>query len=222
MPVLPVAVAVFTLGALCAALAACGPSPKPASTGTSAVPGNKEDEPRVIIEESSEVWYDQTAGSDGAPSKTREFYQDITKETGVKGDPTAPVVQKKIRVIVRFPIPKVEPKGSREPHTLNRVIWDARQQIALCFYKGTGKEPTEEMQMVGFVKLGKDGKVLESGVESSDPKLKAPGSVDECVMENVKGLTFLPAGDESKVRFKLKLQTVDGSGLADFTESSKK
>lgn len=212
----------LTLVPLAFALAAgCGPS-QPATTGTSAVPGKKDDEPRVIIEESSEVWYDQTAGSDGAPSKTREFYQDITKETGVKGDPTAPVTQKKIRVIVRFPIPKVEPKGAREPHTLNRVIWDARQQIALCFYKGTGKEPTEEMSMVGFVKLGKDGKVLESGVETSDPKLKAPGSVDECIMENVKGLTFLPAGDESKVRFKLKLQTVDGSSLPDFTESSKK
>jgi hypothetical protein len=208
----------LTLAAL--VVAGCGPSNKPANTGTSAVPGNKE-EPRVIIEESSEVWYDQTAGSDGQPSKTREFYQDITKETGVKGDPTAPVVQKKIRVIVRFPIPKVEPKGAREPHTMNRVIWDARQQIALCFYKGTGKEPTEEMSMVGFVKLGKDGKVLDSGVESSDPKLKAPGNVDECIMENVKGLTFLPAGDESKVRFKLKLQTVDGSSLPDFVESKK-
>ena len=55
----------LTFALLAFGTSGCGPS-KPATTGTSAVPGNKEEEPRVIIEESSEVWYDQTAGSDGS------------------------------------------------------------------------------------------------------------------------------------------------------------
>jgi hypothetical protein len=104
---------------------------------------------------------------------------------------------------------------------VNRVLWDARQQFALCFYKGAGKDPTEEMSMVGNLDVNKKGEVTAGAVESADPKLKGTGAVDECILENAKGLTFIPAGDDVKIRFKLKLQTVDGTNLPDFDDGKK-
>ncbi len=202
---------IMTLAGACGG----GGTPTPA-TGKSAVPGEKE--PSVVIGDSSaEVFEEETSGVEGSKSKSREYFSDVSYESGVKGDPTAPVEKKKLRVIVRFPVPKVEPKDAREPHVVNRVLWEVRKQMALCWYKGGGKTPSEELTMVGFLKLDKKGGLVDSGIEKSDEKLSKNG-VDACILENVKGLTFTPAGDETKIRFKLRIQTLDGSTLADFTE----
>ena len=208
------------------AFVACGGgNTKPATNGEGPS-ASSSDTPKVIIEDSTEVWYDETSGpaaGSGKGTGVREYYRDVTRSTGVKGpfsaDAGAPEI-KKLRVIVRFPVPKVQPPDARDPHTVNRLLWEARAQIAACFYKGAGKEAGNELTMVGFLQVDKKGDVTAAGIETTDPALKQ-GAVDECIIENVKGLAFIAAGDDTKIRFKLKLQTIDGEGLADFKDPAK-
>lgn len=208
--------ALLTALAVTGAAACGGGGTPPPATGKSAVPGEKE--PTVVVGDSSaEVFEEETSGAEGSKSKSREYYSDVSYESGVKGDPTAPVEKKKLRVTVRFPVPKVEPKDAREPHVVNRVLWEVRKQIALCWYKGGGKTPGDELTMVAFLKVNKKGEIVDSGIEKSDEQLQKNG-VDACILENVKGLSFTPAGDDTKIRFKLRIQTLDGSTLPDFTE----
>ena len=193
-----------------------GATSKPAeNAGQTTAVGEKA--PKVILEDSTEVWYDDESGPAtpaGSASKTREYYRDVTKASTIKGTNEPPVI-KKLRVVVRFPVPKVTPKDAREPHVVNRLLWEVRAQMAACFYKGAGKEPTPELTMVGVIDLNNKGEITSAVVEKADEGLKK-GAVDECILENVKGLAFAAAGDATKIRFKLKLQTVDGSALPDF------
>lgn len=216
--------AVPSLGLVLTVLA-CGGGQKPATSAQGAGASSDDHPAKVVIEEGTEVWYDEAsapASDGGKASTTREYYGDVTRSTGVKDDPSVPRVIKKYRVIVRFPVPKVQPPTARDPHSVNRAIWEARKQIAACFYKGPGREPGAEMSMIGYLMIAKAGAVTDAGVESADDALHATGAVDECIMENLKGLTLIAAGDDVKVRFKLKLQTIDGEGLADFKEPEKK
>ena len=193
-------------------LSACGGSQQkpPENVGSTTTTGEKE--PKVIIEDSSEVWYDDTPASPA--SKVREYDYDVTWSTTIKGSDAPPEIKKR-RVRVVFPVPKVEPKDARDPHVVNRLLWEVRKQMAACFYKGMKREPTEEMTMVGFLELDKKGEIKNAGVEKSDEAFKKPG-IDECIVENVKGLAFAAAGDDTKIRFKLKLQILDGATLQDF------
>lgn len=192
--------------------------PKPASTPTAESDGK---EPKVVIEDSTEVWYEEDSGG-GKPgdkgSSVREYLLDVTKEEGVKNssnDAGAPK-QKLYRVAIRYPVPKVQPPDARDVHAINRLLWDVRKEMAKCFYKGPGKEPGSEMAMVGWLAVNKKGEVTGSGVEKSDAGLKAAGGFEDCILENVKGLAFAAAGDDVKIRFKLKLQTTDVTGATDF------
>ncbi len=63
--------------------------------------------------------------------------------------------------------------------------------------------------MVAFLVITSKGEVTKYGVELADEALKKAG-VPECILENVKGLPYPPAGDDTKVRFKLKMQTEAG------------
>jgi hypothetical protein len=196
-------------------LSACGGSQQkpPENTGTSTTTG--ETEPKVVIEDATEVWYDDTPAS--PKSKVREYDYDVTWSTTIKGSDAPPEIKKR-RVRVVFPVPKVEPKDARDPHVVNRLLWDVRKQIAACFYKGMKREPTDELSMVGEIDLSNKGEVKAAVVEKSDDKMKGPG-VDDCVLENVKGLAFPAAGSDTKVRFKLKLQILDGATLQDFEDT---
>lgn len=206
------------------ATTACGGGGKtaePAKTG-GAGEGATEDKPRVVIEDSKETWYEEeSAGGGGKTSKVREHTMDVTKRVEWKGgggtmvDAGPPPPDKVLRVFVRFPVPKVEPKDARDPHVVNRLLWDIRAEIAKCYYKGPGKEPGEEQSMVGWMSVNKAGDVTEAGIEKSDEAMKKTGA-DECVISNVKGsLKFSAAGDDTKIRFKLKMQTTDVTGAAD-------
>lgn len=200
---------------------ACGGPGKEAG-GPSAGGAGSSTEPRVVIEDSKEVWYEEeSAGKPGEKgSNVREFKLDVTKHVEWKGgggtmvDAGAPPADRVFRVFVRFPVPKVTPKDARDPHAVNRLIWDVRSEIGKCFYKGPGREPGEEMSMVGFLDVSKTGEVKGGGIEKSDEALKKSGA-DECILENVKGMAFSAAGDDTKVRFKLKLQTTEVTGQAD-------
>jgi hypothetical protein len=72
--------------------------------------------------------------------------------------------------------------------------------------------------MVGALDLDNKGEIKNAAVEKSDEKMKGPG-VDDCILENVKGLAFAAAGDATKIRFKLKLQILDGATLQDFEDT---
>jgi hypothetical protein len=184
--------------------------------------GVGEETPRVVIEDSKETWYEEPSGSGGGKgTNLREHFMDVTKRVEWKGgggtmvDAGAPPADKVFRVFVRFPVPKVEPKDARDPHAVNRLLWDQRAEIAKCYYKGPGKEPGEEQAMVGWLAVNKAGDITDGGVEKSDEPMKKTGA-DDCVMSNVKGsLKFSAAGDDTKIRFKLKLQTKDVTGAAD-------
>ena len=162
---------------------ACGGSNNkpPENVGTTTTTGDKE--PKVIIEDASEVWYDDTPAS--PKSKVREYDYDVTWSTSIKGSDAPPEIKKR-RVRVVFPVPK--------------------------------REPTEEMTMVGFLDLDNKGEIKNSGTEKSDEAVKK-AAIDECIMENVKGLAFAAAGDATKIRFKLKLQILDGATLQDFEDT---
>ena len=195
----------------------CGGGGTSTAPATSAVSPTSS-EPRVVIEDSTETWYEEESGTAAKGTSIREYVMDVTKEEGVKGTtttPAAPGKQKVYRVSIRFPVPKVQPPAARDVHTVNRLLWDVRKEMAKCFYKGPGKEPGAELSMIGFLKVSKTGDVTGSGVEKSDAALKSAGGFEECVMENVKGLVFKPAGDDAKIRFKLKMQTQDVTGGAD-------
>ena len=196
-------------------LSACGGSTQkpPENVGTSTTSG--ETEPKVVIEDATEVWYDDTPAS--PKSKVREYDYDVTWSTTIKGSDAPPEIKKR-RVRVVFPVPKVEPKDARDPHVVNRQLWEVRKQMAACFYKGMKREPTDELTMVGFISLNKKGELKESGVEKSDEPVKK-AEIDACILENVKGLAFAAAGDETTIRFKLKLQIVDGASLQDFEDT---
>jgi len=211
------------LGAAC--VMACSPA-KPQTT-TTATPKDG-DQPKVIIEDSKETWYEETSGKPGEKGTgIREYVLDVTKRVEWKGgggtllDAGAPPADKIYRIAVRFPVPKVFPENARDPHVVNRLLWDVRKEIAKCWYKGGGKEPGEEISMIGWMNVSKEGKVTESGVERADESLKKSGASD-CIMENVKEMVFSAAGDETKVRFKLKLQTMDVTGKADAKVSPEK
>jgi len=212
-------VVTFAIGTM-----ACGGGGKTAepSKSPAAAEGSGEEKPRVVIEDSKETWYEEeSAGPGGKGSKVREHTMDVTKRVEWKGgggtmvDAGPPPADKVLRVFVRFPVPKVEPNGARDPHVANRLLWDIRAEIAKCYYKGPGKEPGEEQSMVGWMSVNKAGDVTDAGVEKSDEAMKKTGA-DECIISNVKGsLKFSPAGDDTKIRFKLKLQTTDVTGAAD-------
>jgi len=193
-----------------------GSTKPPENVGQTTTTGEKE--PKVIIEDSSEVWYDDTPAS--PTSKVREYDYDVTWATTVKGSDAPPEIKKR-RVRVVFPVPKVEPKDQRDPHVVNRLLWEVRKQIASCFYKGTKREPTDEMTMVGFLDINSKGEITNAGTEKADEALKKVG-VDDCIMENIKGLAFAAAGSDTKVRFKLKLQSLDGATLKDFEDTPMK
>jgi len=202
----------------CAFSVSCGggqPPPQNVGTTPATESSGTDTEPKVIIEDATEVWYDDTPAS--PKSKVREYDYDVTWSTTIKGSDAPPEIKKR-RVRVVFPVPKVEPKDARDPHVVNRILWDARKQMAACFYKGMKREPTDEMSMVGFLELNKKGELKNAGVEKSDEKMK-PGGIDDCIVENVKGLAFPAAGDDTKIRFKLKLQIVDGTALQDFEDT---
>lgn len=178
-------------------------------------------EPRVVIEDSKEVWYEEESGKAGDKGSTvREFKLDVTKHVEWKGgggtmvDAGAPPADRVFRVFVRFPVPKVMPKDARDPHAINRLIWDVRGEIAKCYYKGPGREAGEELSLVAFLEVDKAGVVKNGGIEKSDEALKKSGA-DECILENIKGMAFTAAGDDTKIRFKLKLQTAEVTGQAD-------
>jgi len=125
-----------------------------------------------------------------------------------------------IRVQLKFPVPKVAPEGAREPHAINRSLWEARGEITKCFYgkKGAGPGGTfgAEMGLVAWASVNKKGEVTDAGIEKADESLTKAAGFTDCVMANVKGLSFGPAGDDVKIRFKFKLQTIDGAALPDF------
>lgn len=187
-----------------------GSQKPPENVGTSTTTGEKE--PKLVVEDATEIWYDDTPAS--PKSKVREYDYDVTWATTIKGSDAPPEIKKR-RVRVVFPVPKIEPKDARDPHVVNRLLWEVRKQMAACFYRGMKREPTDELQMVGFLDLSKKGELKNSGVEKSDEKMK-PGGVDECIVENVKGVAFPAASDDTKIRFKLKMQILDGATLPDF------
>jgi len=191
--------------------------PKPAGTPTAESDGK---DPKVVIEDSTEVWYEEESGKPGEKgSGVRQHYTDVTKEDSIKNssNDAGPPKIKVYRVFVRFPVPKVQPPDARDVHTVNRLLWEARKEMIKCYYKGPGKEPGTENGMVGWLSVNKKGEVTASGVEKSDAALKSAGGFEDCVMENVKGLAFSAAGDDVKIRFKLKFQTEDVTGHADIT-----
>jgi hypothetical protein len=196
---------------------ACGGGPPPQTAPTAG-----SEEPRVVIEDSTETWYEEESGKPGEKGTgVREYLLDVTKRVEWKsggtlvGDAGPPPADKIYRIAVRFPVPKVEPNGARDVHTINRLLWEVRKEIAKCYYKGPGREPGVETSMIAWLKLSKGGEINGSGVEKSDDVLAKSGGFQECVMENVKGLAFGPAGDDTKVRFKLKLQTIEATGAVD-------
>lgn len=189
---------------------AAGPTPEP--TGST---------PKVVIEDSTETWYEEDSGKPGEKGTgVREYVLDVTKRVEWKGgggtliDAGPPPADKIYRVAVRFPVPKVQPENARDPHTVNRLLWDIRKEIAKCYYKGPGKDPGAELSMVGWMRVSEKGDITETGIEKADDALKKTGA-DQCILENVKGLAFSAAGDGCKIRFKLKLQTSEATGAAD-------
>lgn len=205
--------------ASCAAFFACGGgNNKGAETGGASA---SETAPRVVIESSTETWYEEESGKPGEKGTgVREYVLDVTKRVEWKGgggtmvDAGPPPPDKILRVAVRFPVPKVIPDNARDPHVVNRLLWDIRKEIAKCYYKGPGKDAGAEMSMVGWLQVNKAGEIKDGGVEKSDEEVKKSGA-DECIMANVKGMAFSAAGDDTKIRFKLKLQTSEATGAAD-------
>lgn len=198
-------------------IAACSSSKTPTATSTP----KGEESAKVIVEDSTETWYEETSGKPGETGTgIREYVLDVTKRVEWKGgggtllDAGAPPPDRIFRIAVRYPVPKVFPEGARDPHVVNRLLWDVRKEIAKCWYKGGGKEPGEETSMIGWMNVGKDGKIISSGVEKAGDPLTKTGAAD-CIMENVKDMAFSAAGDDTKIRFKLKLQTMDVTGKAD-------
>jgi hypothetical protein len=207
-----------TVSILVLSLVACGGGNNKGATE----PTGKETEPKVVIESSTETWYEED--SSGKPGEkgtgVREYVLDVTKRVEWKGgggtmvDAGPPPPDKILRVAVRFPVPKIIPENGRDPHVVNRLLWDIRKEIAKCYYKGPGKDPGAEMSMIGWLSVTKAGEISGGGVEKSDDEVKKSGA-DECIMANVKGMAFGPAGDDTKIRFKLKLQTNEATGAAD-------
>jgi hypothetical protein len=198
-------------------IAACSSSKTPPATATP----KGEESAKVIVEDSSETWYEETSGKPGeSGTGIREYVLDVTKRVEWKGgggtllDAGAPPPDRIFRIAVRFPVPKVFPEAARDPHVVNRLLWDVRKEIAKCWYKGGGKEPGAETTMIGWMNVSKEGKITASGVERADEPIAKTGA-GECIMENVKDMAFSAAGDDTKVRFKLKLQTMDVTGKAD-------
>ncbi len=195
----------------------CGGGAKPAATTS---PAGSETAPRVVVEDSSETFYEEgAAGKPGESTGVREYVMDVTKRVEWKGgggtllDAGTPPPDKILRVAVRFPVPKVSPDGARDPHVVNRLLWDIRNEIAKCYYKGPGKEAGEEHSMIGFLQVNKKGEVTANGVEKADDALTKTGT-DACIMANVSGIAMSGAGDDVKIRFKLKMQTNDVTGAA--------
>ena len=212
----PLAAAAAALVPALFALAACSAGSKPSNAPGA---GSGEQAPKVIVEDSTETWYEEASGKPGEKGTgVREYVLDVTKRVEWKNgggtllDAGAPPPDKNYRIAVRFPVPKVMPEGARDVHTINRLLWEVRKEIAKCYYKGPGKDPGEELAMIGWLTVDKAGEITGGGVEKADePMQKSPGFTD-CVIENVKGLAFSPAGDDTKIRFKLKMQTLDVTG----------
>lgn len=209
----------FLVGSSCVLGLACGGGGGDGKGASS--PKAESSEPRVVIEDSKEVWYEEESGKPGEKGTgVREFKLDVTKHVEWKGgggtmvDAGPPPADRVFRIFVRFPVPKVTPKDARDPHAINRLLWDVRSEIAKCYYKGPGKEAGEEMSMVGFLDVDKNGDIKNAGVEKSDEAMKKSGA-DECILENVKGLKLSAAGDDTKIRFKLKLQSTEVTGQPD-------
>lgn len=168
----------------------------------------------------AETWVEEVSGpatKSGQASKVREYFLDVTKTTQPKAGFEGATTKRYLRVIVRFPVPKVTPEGAREPHVINEILWKVRKDIAQCFYKGPGKDLIDEHVMIASLDVSKKGVVTGGGIESADDLLKADAGFVDCVMANVKGLEFVPAGDDVKIRFKLKLKTIDATSVKDFT-----
>lgn len=196
-------------------LACGGGNTKPAEGPTTA-----ETTPKVVIESSTETWYEEESGKPGEKgSGVREYVLDVTKRVewksgGTMLDAGAAPADKILRVAVRFPVPKVIPDNARDPHVVNRLLWDIRKEIAKCYYKGPGKDPGTELAMVGWLTVNTKGEVTGGGIEKADDDVKKTGA-DECILANVKGMAFSAAGDDTKIRFKLKMQTSEATGAAD-------
>jgi hypothetical protein len=199
---------------------AAGPAPAPSGSEPRVAPAPSGSEPRVAVEDAGEAWVEEASGKAGEKgTSVREFKLDVTKRVEWKGgaapvDAGPPPADRVLRVAVRFPVPKVLPKDARDPHVVNRLLWDVRSDLAKCFYKGPGREPGDEMTMVAALDVAKGGEIQGASVESADERLKKSGA-DQCILENVKGLKLAAAGDDAKVRFKLKLQTTDVTGQPD-------
>ncbi len=216
------ATSTLVLAPFLAALLHCG-GPTPPGTGGAGTPHAETTAPSsapatASSEASSETWVEEAsapATTGGKGTGVREYTLDVTKTTSPKEGTTGPTTTKVLRIVVRFPVPKVTPEGAREPHVINQLLWKVRKEIAQCFYKGPGKDVVDEQSMIGFLDVSKKGEVKAGGIESADDKLKGDAGFGECVMANVKGLDFVPAGDDVKIRFKLKLSTIDATGRAD-------
>jgi hypothetical protein len=186
----------------------------PASAGSSSSAG------AASSGSAAETWVEEVSGpatKSGQASKVREYFLDVTKTTQPKAGFEGATTKRYLRVIVRFPVPKVTPEGAREPHVINEILWKVRKDLAQCFYKGPGKDLIDEHVMIASLDVSKKGVVTGGALESADDLIKADAGFVDCVMANVKGLEFVPAGDDVKIRFKLKLKTIDATSVKDFT-----
>ncbi len=221
------ALASLVAAPLLAALIHCGGPTPPGTAGAGTPRAEVSAAPVGAASGSSaaDLWIEEAsapATPGGKATTITEYYLDVTKKVVPKQGYAGPTSTKQLRVIVRYPLPKVAPDGAREPHVVNKILWGLRKEIAQCFYKGPGKEPTSELSMIGFLDVSKKGEITASGIESADEPLKGDAAFGDCVMANVKGLEFVPAGDDVKIRFKLRLQTIDATGTVDFTAPEEK
>ncbi len=119
--------------------ASCGGG-KPAETGGTGAGGataagtGSDDVKGVVIGDAKETWYEEPSGAGDKGTGVREYTMNVTKTTAwkVQSDKALPPDQA-FKVRVRFPVPKVLPEGARDPHIINRTLWEVRSEIAKCY-----------------------------------------------------------------------------------------
>jgi hypothetical protein len=229
---------VLPVGSLILA-AACGSS-KPANTGggggggpTASATATASAEPEASSGASAasasggETWVEETSSTPDAkvgPKGTngREHHTDVTIKVVPKEGTTGPSTERVLRLWIRYAVPKVTPAGAREPHVVNRVLWEARKDLLKCYYAATDKQPSAEAPLIGWLAISKKGTVDDAGIESQGDVLEASKSFDECVLANLKGLSFPAAGDDVKARFRLKFEAADWTGKPDVVKAEEK
>lgn len=226
MSTLRSAALVLSLGPLLA-VAACGASTPAATHGGGGAAATSSAEPTTSTDPSGEAWTEELsspADPKVGPKGTngREHSTDVTIQVVPKAGTTGPTTERVLRLTIRYAVPKVTPAGAREPHVINRVLWEARKDVLKCYYPATGKQPSPESALVGWLAISKTGGVTDAGIESQGDVLSASKSFDECLLANLKGLTFTAAGDDVKVRFRLRFEAADWTGKADVVKSEEK